>query len=212
VKCELHPDDRAAAGRYFVKIEGLDSAQLTNFKSGETTMMANGAMIMDGVLSIPSGASIEFGSHEGRRRLSKSFGEKKVLAVRADTLGSSTISSKTTIAEKVFGYRENGVNMRSQYIGCSFGKIDLVPFEGTTATGYSVTEGVIEVSIDSDFSSGDRFDIESAILSAAESLVGDLDGQFDHVMLCVPPGIGGSWIAYAYGEFDVKTFSAMHSL
>ena len=42
-------------------------------------------------------------------------------------------------------------------------------------------------------------DLVNRALNVAEDKYGDLPSQFDHVMLCLPPGTAGNWIAY--GEF-----------
>jgi hypothetical protein len=73
----------------------------------------------------------------------------------------------------------------------------MVPFEGETSTGVTVKNGVISVSIDQNFVGSDRYTAEDALESAAANLVGNLN-QFDYVMLCLPPGTDGGWIAYAY--------------
>ena len=197
-KCELHPEDRANAGTYFVSIEGVDSTQLAATSSGETTLVAEGATIMNGVLSVPSGAAVRLETPETRRRLAKTEGTRRVLVVRAETKGGDTIGSKRDLTDRIFGTHGNSINMRSQYLGCSHDKLDFVPFEGSTQKGYHVTEGVIEVDIDKDFRGKSRYDAEDALEAAAASVVGDLQSQFDNVILCIPPGTSGAWIAYAY--------------
>jgi hypothetical protein len=207
-KCALHPSDRGAAGRHFVDIEGIDTAQLLNVTSGETTMEVEGAIIVDGAYTAPAGASVHFGTVETRRRLGKSEGQKKILVVRAETAGGNTISRKEDIVDAVFGTYGNTVSMRSQYLGCSHGKLDILPFEGQTENGYTVTDGIIEVSIDEDYRGQTRYVAEEGLTNAAEELVGDLSSQFDHVILCLPPGTSGGWVAYAYGKFNFILFTS----
>jgi hypothetical protein len=206
-KCELHPEDRVNAGSYFVSIVGVDSNQLASAESGQTTMVAEGATIMNGVLSVPSGAAVKMETPETRRRLAKTEGTRKVLVVRAETSGGDTIGSKEDLADRIFGIHGNSINMRSQYLGCSHGKLDFVPFEGSTESGYYVTDGVIEVEIDKDYRGFSRYDAEDALEAAAADIVGDLDSQFDNVILCVPPGTSGGWIAYAYVNSWLSVFN-----
>ena len=40
--------------------------------------------------------------------------------------------------------------------------------------------------------------IRTAVVNSATASLDNLSSQFDHVMLCLPPGTSGSWIAYAY--------------
>jgi hypothetical protein len=202
-KCALHPSDRDAAGWYFVDIEGVDTAEFFNITSGETTMEVEGAIIAEGAYTAPAGASVHFGTLETRRRLGTSEGQKKVLVVRAETAGGNTISTKESIADAIFGTYGNSISMRSQYLGCSHNKLDLVPFEGQTENGYTVTDGIIEVSINEDYRDQTRYVAEEGLTKAAEELVGDLARQFDHVILCLPPGTSGGWVAYAYGKFNL---------
>lgn len=199
-KCALHPDDRKMAGRHFVDIQGVDTKQFYNITSGETTIEVDGAIISNGAYTVPSGASINFGRKETRRRLDKSNGQKKVLVVRANTAGGNTVSQRDDIVDAIFGTYGNTISMRSQYLGCSHGKLDTVPFEGSTTTGYEVTNGIIEVSISEDYTGRTRYDAEEGLYNAAENLVGDLESQFDHVILCLPPGTSDGWVAYAYGK------------
>ncbi|KAL3893494.1 MAG: hypothetical protein SGARI_008139, partial [Bacillariaceae sp.] len=160
-------------------------------------MVAEGATIMNGVLSVPSGAAVKLETPERRRRLAQTEGTRKVLVVRAETRGGDTIGRKEDLADRIFGIHGNSINMRSQYLGCSHNKLDFVPFEGSTSSGYQVTDGVIDVEINKDYRGSSRYDVEDALEAAATNVVGNL-GQFDNVILCVPPGTSGGWIAYAY--------------
>jgi hypothetical protein len=202
-KCALHSSDRKAAGRYYIDIEGVDAAQFFNITSGETTMEVEGAIIANGAYTAPAGASVRFGTGMTRRRLRESQGQRRVLVVRAETAGGNTISKKEDIVDAVFGTYGNTASMRSQYLGCSHDKLDLVPFEGQTENGYTVVGGIIEVSINEDYTGQTRYVAEEGLVNAAEFLVGDLEDQFDHLILCFPPGTTGGWVAYAYGKFNL---------
>ncbi|KAG7349157.1 gametolysin peptidase M11 [Nitzschia inconspicua] len=206
-KCALHPADRDAAGRHFVDIYGVDTVELINVTSGETTLEVEGAIIADGAYNAPAGAKVYFGTIETRRRLSNSRGTKKVLVVRATTSGGDTVSERDDIVDAIFGTFGNPISLRSQYLGCSHNKIDFTPFEGTTQTGYQVTDGIITVDINSDFRGRNRNVAEEGLISAAENIVGDLEQQFDHVILCLPPGTSGGWVAYAYVNGPISVFN-----
>ena len=199
IKCELQGEDREAVGKYFVPVHGIETSELDNIVSGDTTLMVDGATIMDGEMWLPADTTIEFGSNgenERRRRLntSRKEGIKKVLVVRADAKGSSTTASAATLSDKIFGTNGDNNTLRSQYLGCSHGKLDLQPYEGMTEGGTNVEAGVLDVSLDLKVSGHTRYDIEDAMEEAATELVGSLSSQFDHVMLCVPPGSSdGDW-------------------
>ena len=203
IKCELQEEDRAAVGKYFVNVNGIESGQLENIVSGDTTLISNEAMIMDGEMWLPAGAAIEFGSNgeNDRRKLNSSLrqeGIKKVLVVRADAQGSSTSASKEVLSDKIFGTYGDTATLKSQYLGCSHGKLELQPFVGMTQGGTYIESGVLDVSVDNYIPGAPRFEIEDALEEAANRLVGRLNQQFDHVMLCLPPGtttdgIAGGW-------------------
>ena len=40
--------------------------------------------------------------------------------------------------------------------------------------------------------------VRDAAVAEGDSALGDMESQFDHVVLCLPPGTSGGWIAYAY--------------
>ena len=194
VKCELQEEDRVAVGKYFVSINGIESSQLDNIVSGDTTLMAEGATIMDGELWLPAGAAVEFGSNGGndrrRRRLQTSQTDptRKVLVVRANGNGAITTGTKGTLSDKIFGTYGDTATLRSQYLACSHGKLDFQPFVGVTSGGTVVDDGVLEVNIDTYVPGASRYVVEDALEEAADQLVGNLRDQFDHVMLCLPPG------------------------
>ena len=194
IVCELQEDDRVAVGKFFVPFSGIEISQFLNIKSGVTTFMSEGAMILDGVMFVPDGAAVEFGSNEpNNRRLetSRSRGMRKVLVVRADAKDSGTTADKKTLSDKFFGTYGDSATLKSQYLACSHGKLDLQPFQGSTTGGAYIENGVLDVTIDMKVASANRFDVADAMEDEADRLVGGLRDQFDHVMLCVPPGIGG---------------------
>jgi len=214
VKCELQKEDRTAVGKYFVTVNGIETDELENIVSGDTTLIADEAMIMDGEMWLPTGASVEFGSNgQNNRRLQalRTEGIKKVLVVRANAQGSATTATKDHLSDKIFGTSGDTNTLKSQYLACSHGKLDFQPFEGMTAGGTYVDGGVIDVSINTYVPGTDRYDVENALEEAADSLVGSLHEQFDHVMLCLPPGSTSgrneNWIAYGYINSWLSVFN-----
>jgi hypothetical protein len=185
VRCALSDDDIATVGKYFLSVKGLDEEQMNYIQSGDTTLNIAATMIEDGDIHMPAGAGLElFGSlPQGRRRLASNTGTKKVLVVRATASDVSTTASKARIADDVFGVSGDSNNLKSQYLQCSNNKLR---FEPAPSDGI-IQDGVIEVNVEIRASGSDRFDLEDVVEIAAANLVGNL-GQFDHVMLCLPPG------------------------
>lgn len=208
LECELSKYDAAIVGRMFVPVNGLQHYQTSQITSGVTTLISGAAMIMDGELHIPADAAVQFGTVYNstdiivRRRLqSKQTGEKRVLVIRADAQDSRTKASISDLEDDVFGRRGNQVNLKTQYQACSHGQLQIEPFQGYTDTGVYVENGVVEVTLPADVKDQNRFRVENAVEYVAFQKFGDLRDQFDHVMICLPPGTtnsGKNWIAYAY--------------
>jgi hypothetical protein len=97
------------------------------------------------------------------------------------------------ISNAVFGTSGDPVNLVSQYRACSYDKLRFAP---TTESG--TTNGVYEVSITQTVAGVDNTVVREAALTVLTQKFGDWTSKFDHVMLCLPPGTSGSWIAYAY--------------
>lgn len=135
--------------------------------------------------------------HE-RRRLA-ALGIKSVLAIRVtDGSDVTTGSSLSEISNFIFGTSGDTVNLKSQYDACSQGKLLFEPFNGLTTTNVPISDGVVNVTIPESVNGVSRYTAEDYVMDAAGVLLGNLPNQFDHVMLCIPPGTSGNWIAYAY--------------
>jgi len=214
LRCELEEEDRVKVGKYFVPVHGIERDQFDNIVSGDTTLIAEDAMIVDGEMYVPSDAAIEYGSNgQNNRRLqaSRNQGIKKVLVVRANGQGSSTTASRDTLSDKIFGTNGDNHTLKSQYLDCSHGKLLFQPYTGMTRAGTYIDNGVIDVTINTYVPGTSRYDVEDAIERAADQLVGRLQDQFDHVMLCLPPGSASgsnrNWIAYGYVNSWLTVFN-----
>ena len=225
LNCELFDDDvDKAGGRYFVPILGIDEGALDGIVSGETTFIADGAAFMDGALQVPGDAAVEFGALDDnderrlqiqrrqrrqrrRRQLeTTTVGTKRVLAVRVLGNDVDTTASSDRLSNNIFGTGGDSITMTSQFERCSHGKLQMKPFIGRTSTGAYVHNGVVEVSIPYTVNGADRRDIETEVQIAAKNKVGDLR-QFDHVMLCLPPGSSNNkWYA------QIHALSSLFSL
>lgn len=143
--------------------------------------------------------------HELRRQLAVVEGTRKVLAVRVNHNGPGSLgapaSSATAISDEIFGTGGDQVNMRTQYLACSHGKLNMQPAADATAGGLSITDGVVEVTVGTDCTTLPcdgvmRNDVNNALSAAFGSTIlgGDLA---HHVMHCLPANAMGG-IAYAY--------------
>lgn len=191
-----------------ISIQGIDkvlsdySLQHKNqeIESGVTTLFAENAIIEDYTLKISSDSVLKFGeiapSEDSRRRLSNPYvtrGTKTFLAVRIVTKDSQTTANMVEISDSIFGTNGDPVNLKSQYEGCSHQNFMVE----MATTDNRIVKGVLEIEVDIDSDGKDDGDVRDAVRDELEAMY-DVDGTFDHVMLCLPPGTKGDWIGYAY--------------
>ena len=215
-QCELHDLDALSSGRRFVDVEGLGEADLRKVRSGDSTMYAEGASISNGILWVPSGQRKFFSrtSRKGpaelqgyqamehaiedlgqRRRGLSTVGvqQRSVLVVRVNALDRSMSNSTSAIVRSVFG-TSNTNSLKERYETCSYGEVKIVP-----ATGEGISDGVMTVTVGVSATNADNSVVRDAALAVLSGKFGNLATQFDHVVLCLPPGTrsnGESWIAY----------------
>ena len=222
-QCELQGLDATESGLMFVDIEGLDASTMVNVRSGDFTLFVEGGEITPyGKLKLPSGAPITIskairrgpantfkGIHQddnnndeenGRRKLnrmrSKAVEQHRVLAVRIRANDSVTTSSATVISDKIFGTNGDINNLRERYATCSYGELTMAPFIGQTTTGVSISNGVYDIKVSMNVVGVDDALVREEASRVLTQTLGDLPSQFDHVMLCMPPGTHGRWIGY----------------
>jgi hypothetical protein len=124
---------------------------------------------------------------------------RNVLAVRLTANNSSPVSILDKIGDKIFGTDGDEVNLVERFDSCSFGQLVMQPYEGVTNYGESISNGVIEVPINMNVKGVNDNKVFSEAARVAADRLGYLPSQFDHVMLCLPPGTNGAWLAY--GKF-----------
>lgn len=107
----------------------------------------------------------------------------------------ATTASESTISGNVFG--NSGHNLKSQYAACSYGKLQ---FEKATDTANKIgNDGVHTLSISMNVIGASDDTVRTAVVTAGDAeFGGSLQGVANYVMLCLPPGTSGGWIAYAY--------------
>lgn len=108
--------------------------------------------------------------------------------LRVSTLDSEPATTATEFEERVFG--DSSLTMTSQYDSCSFGKLT---FE--LAFGGAI-DLVVSKSI-TDFQT--NLELVNAVQEEARARlqVDKLSDSADHVMMCLPPGLEGDWVAFA---------------
>ncbi|KAG7353359.1 gametolysin peptidase M11 [Nitzschia inconspicua] len=203
--CELDEIDAQIIGEPFVRVQGLDESFFENesIVSGEFTLMAPNAWIEHGDMLFPDGlqgeqAEIEpIGIDGGGRRLKS--GTKTVLAVRVEGSDTATKASEQTLYNEVF----LGNSLKKMYADCSHGEFDLIPYKGN-----GIQNGVTTVRIPNQVAGSANAVIRNAAVSALnERLGGPAQTKVDYVMLCLPPGTSGGWVAYAFVNGWLSVFN-----
>jgi hypothetical protein len=227
-QCELQSSDVTQTGTLFVNLRGLADLNLdAAATSGRTTLLVDGAFITDGILNAPVGSRRQFGqinkrgpaeAKKRRNNNGSSIGgigvrnlaplvsdARTVLAVRIKAPDSTTTASLDTLRGDIFGIGRDStaVNLKERFNSCSYGQMVMNPFIGQTTSGYVVDNGVVEVQISTLVTGQSDTIVKNAATAALFTLLGiaDLSSKFDHVMLCLPPGTTGGWIAYGESLF-----------
>jgi hypothetical protein len=124
-------------------------------------------------------------------------GTKTVLVIRAIASDRSTTATESQLSDDIFGTQSDAVNLKTQYALCSDGKLQFQPLTTNNLVG---TDGVYTVSLPNTTVNGasDSTIRDAMTNQAVADLGAPLDTIANYVMLCLPPGTSGNWIAYAY--------------
>ena len=206
-RCEVDAATAVAAGQFIFEIDGLDQEFYDDpaVHSGDTTI--EGGMIIDGRYVVNSKENILVGQtlsdgEEGddietrrrQRRLVQTTGDKFVLVVRVVGRDGAAAASEDEIRRETFD--TNDINLRTQMDGCSGGKLKMLPYNGFTEGGTESTSrpfisgGVTTLFINGNFRGASMFSAEAAVRNEIARTLGSLE-QFDHIMMCLPPGTDG---------------------
>ena len=130
-----------------------------------------------------------------RGRNLQKVGTKKVLVIRVDAQDSSTTATEAQLGDDIFGQAGDLVNLKSQYLKCSHDQLNFTALESKTEVG---TDGIYTLTLPEDVRGQKDNPIVWRIVNQAQSELGDLRSIADHVIVCMPAGTAGGWIAYAY--------------
>mmetsp|Transcript_31727 Transcript_31727/g.62883 ORF Transcript_31727/g.62883 Transcript_31727/m.62883 type:complete len:489 (+) Transcript_31727:161-1627(+) len=186
-ECALSPQD----GGQFVSLNFL----LPDFTSGVDTFYSDEALISDNGVILPDGVSPTI--EKGVYPTNVVTGDKITLVVRIKTNDSMPFASTSQMRDYVFGTSSNPVNLKSQCTACSYNKLTIVPASGETPGGDTIEDGVVDLTLSMNSNGVDKSAVQNAALQALAGL-----GSNNYIMLCIPPGTLGNWLAYAYvGSF-----------
>jgi hypothetical protein len=132
-------------------------------------------------------------------------GTKRVLVLRAVASDRSTTASEAELSDDIFGTSGDVINLKTQYRSCSDNQLI---FEPLTTNGLVGSDGVYTVNIPTTVVTGAADgDIVTAMVNKATADLGTLTSLVDYVMVCVPPGTSGGWIAYAYINYWLSVYN-----
>ena len=181
-------------------------------KSGSTVLNLDGSYDINGdgrrmlhVSDVDSITYEDFVPNHGRSLAV--LGTKNMLAIRVVAADATTSSSSAQLSDSWFGTYGDPVNLKSQYTACSYGALTCNAASMTTSTGVDITDGVYEVTISENVSGADNNVIRNAVVAAGNAALGNMEAQFDHVALCLPPGTNSGWIAYAYVNWYLSVYN-----
>ena len=143
------------------------------------------------------------------------FGVRTALAIRVNALDSTVSNSTDDISRHMFGAFGNSISMSSQFAACSYNAFNISPFIGKTSTDVDISHGVTEINIDENVQGESAQTVADKVLAIANELLGNLEDQFDFVLVCLPPGTQtGSyqWKAYAFLDSYLSIYNDVNCI
>lgn len=186
----------------FVDIVETQSVKtaIGNATSGRSTLTMSEAIVdtKSPRMFIPHDASmVVMNERTKTRRLSTqppTTGVLKTLVIRV--LDRNNLAPDLSIDQLQDDVFQDAVSLKSQTNACSYGKLQIQPFEGKTPNNKSIKNGIVNVQMDYAMGKGEE-GMDQAAMTAATEQLGDLnDPRFDLVMFCFPPG--NNFLAFAY--------------
>jgi len=198
-ECEVDSSSESSKRGHFLYlnlefgVEYIDP-EIGLIESGATTLHANDAIVTGSNAIFRGVPKLTQKPVEHIRRLS-TLKERSVLVVRVSADDTTTSASEEDLAREVFGitYPNGGVdpnsfNLSNAYAQCSYDKLK---FEPATTENNGINDGVYTVTIN-DVVEGQTFGyVRNVVLDQLRSdfSSNDLSETFDHVMICMPPGL-----------------------
>ena len=140
---------------------------------------------------------------KGNRKLQAT--KRTVLVIRIKAKDAVTTASEAQLADDIFGTRGDAFNLRSGYEQCSGGQMLIQPFVDHPLA----SNGVYTVHLPNTNVSGasDVYLREASLAQAKTDLGTHPYDLADHVMVCIPEGTLGTWIAYAACNHPLSVYN-----
>lgn len=128
-----------------------------------------------------------------RRLKVQKIGTSTVLVLRVSAADRNTTLTAKELSDRIFGTDGDQINLVSVYSNCSASKLKFIP-----ATGQNILNGVGEIVLPQRIGGMNSVDVDNLVVAVGNAKFGELSSLYDHVMLCLPSGTAGSWLAYGY--------------
>ena len=177
-----------------------------SLEEGNVEIAIEGGSIVGDAVLIPEGARITmlgavFGGPEFRV---SNHQTRSVLVARVTTTDSSPSVTPVKLATTIFN--DDAPSLRSQFLKCSFGKMEFVPAADNSTLG--IEGGVIDVELDFSTEGRTRKNLTNEVTRALRDRLGvrGLARVYDHVMICLPPGTG-FWLAFSFTNYHISVYN-----
>ena len=232
--CKLQGEDVLNAQAGMVDFDPQQIEELNNdpnIRSGQTTLLIDGTEITeDKKLKLPKGTSItkhlgkkenhhndNNGNRSGHRYHNRDLNADtapdapyKVLAIRVIANDAATTATKAQLSDDIFGTGNDQINLVSRYHDCSYGQLQFEPYVGSTTGGPTITNGVYELTMNNfNINGKTNKEGENAVVTAATTALGNLEEQFDYVMICLPVSVDffrESWDEHSFQLISSPNF------
>jgi len=212
--CELPRKESSELGLQYVEIDRSDTVISREAVSGESIVSMSRAIVdtEDQRMYIPTDARVKLHNQFAGDDIPR-VPRNRVLAAKTGTLQTLVIriidrngvAPTASIDQLQNDFFDDDSCLKSQFEACSYGKLQIEPFSGTTETGLEINHGVVDVVIDLDVSTSTRTSLQQAAMKDAAAQLGDLGGeQYGLVAYTMPPGGSDDWVAFAFvtGKFS----------
>jgi hypothetical protein len=115
------------------------------------------------------------------------------------------------LANNIFGDSGDPLNLQSQYKkACSY---DQLQFNAVRSNIQIGTDGIYTVYLPTtNITGASKMAMLAAAVNEATADLGDLTSIAHHVMVCLPPGTTGSWVAHAYVNHWLSVYNNNYCL
>jgi len=123
-----------------------------------------------------------------RKLAINTFGKRSVLVFRVKTNGLSPSITAEEVSNAVFGTGDDTVNLSSQYLACSYNKLNFTYAVGAELDSFLVANGVIDISV---ANAATTYEAANAAIAKAQSTVknggmGLRMSDYNHVLFQLP--------------------------